>query len=160
MSPDLNSLCQIPCVFHPLFYESESVPAWSLSCECVPVSVCVCLFYASVYKNRGFCSEFLEQYRKHHMGEGIGNFMEIFSRVLQGTMSLQLTRQHCYQPASIIVDSSLYVVDFRKLLSTSVYWVFSKWYTQAQVRGICLGCKSWLQGNPRQLVWVLLLKAG
>lgn len=60
---------------------------------CLYVSVC---FMCLCIKTRGFFSEFLEQYRKHHMGEGIGYFMEIFSRVLQGIMSLQLTRQHCY----------------------------------------------------------------
>lgn len=40
--------------------------------------LCVCLSYMSVCKKRTLL-RILEQYRKHHMGEGIGYFMEILA---------------------------------------------------------------------------------
>jgi hypothetical protein len=48
----------------PSVYEPESVSAWRLSCESVPVFVCC--FYVSV-SDKGFCSV-IEPHRKHQTG--------------------------------------------------------------------------------------------
>lgn len=105
-----------------LLDESESLPAWRLSCESAPsLSLCV-----SVSLTKSFCLVYWTAQKTSH-GEGMRNtlqksvreFDKGFGHWIRLIPKTFLSRTLC----------SVFVVDihFMRLLSTCIFAVFSKW---------------------------------
>lgn len=148
-----------------------SVPAWSLSRESVPVLLSVSMSVS--FPGKGLCSVIIEQHRKHHWRRNEGYFTETFNRVSQGIKPLTPTDpnwpnniQYCkhHLSSNSQMMCSTYTVDMHAtiLLSTSVFAVFSKWYTHItpsqrhrRVHNlrlqlcINLSCKIWLHRKSK-----------
>lgn len=115
---------------------------WIRACQkaglgiCLPVSesVCVNVSAHACPLTKDLTLSFIEPHRKHHMGEGMGCFTELLSRVYKGLSPWpQLTQQTVLQTSSLVKQHLYIVVNVRvythfiRLLPISIFAVFRKW---------------------------------
>lgn len=149
--------------------EPESVPAWRLLWEsclslcvlCKVGSVCVlCVGVVSV-PNKGLCSVFIEQHRKHHMG--MQYFTDIFYKGLHPWFQLiQIT--HIINQIWWILGSCFQLLYLRSVSGThALPWVKSIEKCIRLKLFVSSCCKSWLLSIPKASkvgYYIVLLKAG